>query len=658
MKRSLSLILAFALFFLFFIQMAGILVESIYILDLMSLGLDARALAVLFFFTPVILLPFRKRWPAWTIWLLFAILFVARGLVPYVGTALRLVCSGAAVGTILLLFPTLVTARGRGESARSFGLIASIGLALALTLSVLLRTLEFSLDYSLTSAGGWIGWGLGLLLGWTLTRLEWERPAVPAKKTPGATGAVIGIVLVLTLGYFAFSAPAVIARWTAGSYPLIVGAVSLLSVGWAVLLAARPGLLRRLSPRLLLLWNGLFTLSLAGTLLAHRVSFPASPDSPVVIVGAPTWLQQIPLALMLLLFPVLFADLSLFFTRLRQADPEPRALVPGLLLGSLILVVLVFANVFTNVWGYIEPVSTPFRNQFWLPYFLAAAGLTALALGKQPAESFPAQGWGRTALLGWAVVLGAAFLATLTTAVSTDRPRPGDPGKTSLLVLTYNIQAGNDTAAERSYDRQLALMQRLAPDLIALQETDTARLSINNDDLVRYFAGKLGYYSYYGPTTVTGTYGAAILSRYPLRNVHAVFSYSDRDEVGTSEAEITVGGKTLLIRDVHPDGSPAAKLAFARAMLQADAGRADVIMLGDFNMRIDNPAYQLLAATYPEAWTLVHAAGLAPDGTDVSDRIDHILISPDLGVRDPVYLPSPASASDHPAHWAVVYWEK
>ena len=39
---------------------------------------------------------------------------------------------------------------------------------------------------------------------------------------------------------------------------------------------------------------------------------------------------------------------------------------------------LVFFQIFTNVWGYVEPVSPWFRNKFWLPYLLLAGGTALL----------------------------------------------------------------------------------------------------------------------------------------------------------------------------------------------------------------------------------------------------------------------------------------
>ena len=221
-----------------------------------------------------------------------------------------------------------------------------------------------------------------------------------------------------------------------------------------------------------------------------------------------------------------------------------------------------------------------------------------------------------------------------------------------MVVMTYNIQAGNDGSAEKSYDRQLALIRQVSPDILALQESDTARIAFNNDDYVRYYAGKLGYYSYYGPTTVTGTFGTAILSKYPLRDTRSVFTFSDMDEIGTAGAEIEVGGRLLSIHDVHPDGSAMAKLALARNLLERSAGEESVIALGDFNLQETDEAYQLVAARYTEAWMSIQP-------TETGEGwIDHIFVSPGLGVRNPVYRLPPDSASDHPAYWTEIFWEK
>jgi endonuclease/exonuclease/phosphatase family metal-dependent hydrolase len=654
MRKYLPAVMLYALFFLFFIQMAGTLVQSIYVLDLMNTSLDARALGVLFFFSPLLLLPFNKKFPAWAVWSLAGLTILARAVTPSLPTSLRLVASGISVGASLCMLPFLLTAGVQGENRFQKSLMVAAGLALAVGLSTFLRTLNFGVDYSLTSSGAWSGWLLAVGLGASLTRLDWNETPSSKAGSRGVTSAVFGVFMVLTLVYFVFSAPAVLARWTEGNYVLIVALVSLLSLGVAFLFFWRPAFLQQISTRWLVLWNVFFTLSLAGVLLAHRIAFPSAPDSSLVVVGAPSWWQQALLILMLLLSPVIFVDAGLFFGRIRQAAPTPRAFIPGLLLGSLALVLLIFITIFTNVWGYIKPVSLPFRNMFWLPFSLVAAVLCLLSASRWPLEEASSPVPGRQVSLQWLADLVIFFAITFLYAGLSVRVRPGDPAKTSLVVMTYNIQQGNDGFAERSYDRQLALIRQVSPDILALQETDTTRISMNNEDYVRYFAGKLGYYSYYGPTTVTGTFGTAILSRYPLRNTRSVFTYSDTDEIGTAEAQVEVGGKIFFIYDVHPDGSPAAKLAFARSLVEHTQGETDVIALGDFNLREDQEAYQLVAASLTDAWKSLHPT----EKGEGKGWIDHIFVSANLGVKDPTYLLPPASASDHPAHWTKITWEK
>ncbi|MBN1267873.1 MAG: endonuclease/exonuclease/phosphatase family protein [Anaerolineales bacterium] len=659
MKKTNSGILIFGIFFLFLIQMAGSLVESIYILDLMNTSLDEKVLGLLFFFSPVLLFFYRKKRPVQTVWILFGLFFLARGLTPWLNTMGRMLASGIGTGTGLMLFPFLLTAGVKDDSDNRPALWVSAGLALAIGFSVFLRTVNYGLDYSLFPEGGWVGWGLGAALGFFLTRLNWTSPEKRQTNSRPSALAVTGIFLVLSLAWFAFSAPAVIARWTESDYRIIVMAVCLLALGWVGISLGRPGWIEIITPKWLQIWNLLFTLALILAIFAHRVPFPQTPDSPAVVVSAPTWLQQLPLVLMLLSFPVIFLNLRVFVNRIWQANPGPSDLVPGMFLGSLTLVVLVFLQIFTNVWGYVEPVSPWFRNKFWLP-FLLMAGLITLLIGRKGLSVLDNQPELKSALpSGWIVFLALIFLGTAGSALYTTRVRTFETRDNTLVVMTYNIQQANDNFGESSFKEQLALIREVAPDILALQESDSTRISLNNNDFVRYYAGKLGYYSYYGPTTVTGTYGTAILSRYPLQNTRTVFTFSDQDEVGTAEAEIEIGGRLFTIYNVHPDGSDTAMLVWAESLLERSQDKSNVIALGDYNLRDYEEAYQLIDDTYTNAWTSVYPSEVSPDGTDMSgeNRIDHIFFSESLTAVNPVYILPPESATDHPVHWAEIVWE-
>jgi endonuclease/exonuclease/phosphatase family metal-dependent hydrolase len=652
MQKPHLLVIVFGILFLFIIQSAGTLVEAIYILDLMNSNLDEKALGILFFFTPLLLLPLYKKYHRKLIWILFGILLITRGLCPYLDTTSRVLASGIATGASLSLFFLLMAVKPQA------GRWGAAGLALAVGLSTFLRTVGDGIEYSLTPAGGWVGWVLGILLGGLLTLSNLKSEMGAQQKGGKGTASIVGIYLIVTLIYFSFSAPAVIARWTEGNYTAIVGIVSLLSMGWVWISTSQPRLIKRISPRLLLIWNLLFTASLTLTILAHRVSFPPTLESPAVVVGAPSWLGQVPLGLMLLLFPVLFFDMQIFLQQAGPSAQSPRTLFIGILLGSVALVVLIFAHIFTNVWGYIKPISPFFRNTFWLSYFLLSGGISLLIGYTQRDEQYSAQKPEGASPWAWAVLLGVIFLATAVYALPARRFQMTGTGKQSLRVMTFNTQQSNDEYGEKSVDAQLALMRKVSPDVLALQETDSTRISLNNNDYVHYFAEKLGYYSYYGPTTVTGTFGTAILSKYPLLNTQSVFIYSDKDETGVAEAEIEVNGLRFSIYDVHPDSSDPAMMVFAQTLLARSKDKPYVIMLGDYNLRDYEEAYKLIDSVYTNAWVSVYPSEISDDGVDISgdNRIDHIFLSPNLKASNPTYILPPESATDHPVHWTDVLW--
>src|SRR6266498_4610335 len=658
MKKVFPILLAFAIVILFFIQLAGTLVESIYILDLMNLKLDEKVSGLLFFFVPLLLFPLFKKFPKQSAWVGFAILFISRGLLPDLSTSYRFLASGFGTSTAFSLFLLLLEAKPKGENGIQIGTLGSASFGLALAFSVFLRTWGDGLDISLIPEGRWLGWFFGSLLGASLTQLDWQRDNTRLNQRNNLTGATVGVILLLTLVWFSFSAPAVLARWTEGNYTLIVVTISLFAVGWIFISLARPQWLGRISSRILLLWNAFFTLSLTTTILTHSVSFPATADSALVVVTAPSPFAQISLALMLLLFPVIFLDMRLFLRQIQRAAPSASQLLPGILLGTLTMVLLIFAHIFTNVWGYVPPVSPLFRGKFWLPYFVLTGLITFLVWRVKASEN----GSERISIgrihPSWGLPLAVLFLGTVWMSIPGVPVQVDAAQRTSLIVMTYNTQQSNDDAGEKSFERQLALIHKVAPDVLALQESDSTRPALNNNDYVRYFADKLGYYCYYGPATVTGTYGTAILSKYPLLNTQTVFSYSDTDEIGISEAEIEVHGIRISIYDVHPDGSETAKLAFAKTLLERSQDKPYVIALGDYNLREDTKAYQLIDSVYIEAWRSIYPtnAGAAGTTSPDNDRIDHIFVSPSLSIKNPIYVLPPESASDHPVHWAEIYW--
>jgi endonuclease/exonuclease/phosphatase family metal-dependent hydrolase len=99
-------------------------------------------------------------------------------------------------------------------------------------------------------------------------------------------------------------------------------------------------------------------------------------------------------------------------------------------------------------------------------------------------------------------------------------------------------------------------------------------------------------------------------------------------------------------------------LVWAESLLERSKDKFNLIALGDYNLRDDEEAYQLISRVYPNAWEGAYPSKIGADGTDMSgeNRIDHIFYSQSLIVRNPVYILPPQSATDHPVHWAELIW--
>ena len=193
------------------------------------------------------------------------------------------------------------------------------------------------------------------------------------------------------------------------------------------------------------------------------------------------------------------------------------------------------------------------------------------------------------------------------------------------------------------------------PDVVGLVENDTNRIANGNADVVRYFADRLDMYSYYGPETVVGTFGVALLSKYPIEQARTVYHYSAREQEATVEAQITVGGRTFNVYVTHlASEDKDENLAQMIEILEMVQGKENVILLGDFNFRPDTPQYGLATETLDDSWLLRWPEGTIEQGIDPTRRIDHIFVSPGTQVADSRYLPS--TESDHPAMVSTLTW--
>ena len=676
----------FSILFLFFIQLTTVWVESIYRMSLIKLSPGKEMAGVLLLLLPLLLLLVGKRAERVVLWLSVLVLLTARALCPALGAVGLIIVAGTGVAGFLVILSYSLSVPYRF-------LQGDMGLAvgIAVLLSVTLRSWGSSLDVSMEGTTTVIGWLLVLYALHLFNREAggWRLEAVGKDTAYGLQFTVyrltsrgvlplLGLFSSFTFIYLVLSSPAVVSAWSGSNY-LIGTALLAASLAGVILWYAVYGHEEGVpSNKALIVANVFFAALLLEGIRLQIPALPAGPASPPSFAVPARWYMHLPFYLMFLLSPVLVINVRAI-SKL-HAFARPRSAVLPVMLGMCLLFVLALLLIFTNVWGYVGPIGHMLRNKFYFPFLLAGIGAVVPHLIPARREPRPpeaaASGLRPLGVAGWVL----AALAVGGVVWNAPKGHPAELDRRPLTIMTYNMQQGSEVGGDRNYREQLALLRKVNADIIGLQESDTARPSGGNVDAVRYFADGLGYFSYYGPNTVAGTFGTAILSRFPISNPRTFFTFSDVDETATAEGEIEVGGNTITFFCNHPAGHRESKTAHIEALAAEAAKYPRVISVGDYNFDQNSPWYQTITATLNDSWLSLYpdATGKLPqmmtgtfvptrktrrikvdqDGRlNMTDRIDHIFLSHNFRVLESYYLPPPDSETDHPAHWSVIGWE-
>jgi endonuclease/exonuclease/phosphatase family metal-dependent hydrolase len=199
-----------------------------------------------------------------------------------------------------------------------------------------------------------------------------------------------------------------------------------------------------------------------------------------------------------------------------------------------------------------------------------------------------------------------AFGALLTACAPfarSDTPTAAPPSETRRVV-TYNIHHGAGLDDRVDLERIAALLARLDPDVVALQEVDRGVTRSGGEDQARRLGDLLGMRHAFGAFMdyQGGQYGMAILSRCPIVNVNPA-RLPDGNEPRVALAvqfERPTGG-VLTVIDVHFDwvGDDAFRFAQARAVASVlHTLSTPYILAGDFN---DHPGSRTMALFHERA---------------------------------------------------------
>ena len=159
----------------------------------------------------------------------------------------------------------------------------------------------------------------------------------------------------------------------------------------------------------------------------------------------------------------------------------------------------------------------------------------------------------------------------------------------TLRILAYNVRHGNGMDEVVDLTRAAALINRLHPDVVTLQEIDNRVERTGGVDQSGRLGELTGMESAFGAFMEFqgGEFGMAILSRHPIVSSQNHMLPPGAEPRSVLEARIRVGdggGAEIVLAGVHFYRSAEERLAQAQRAVEILAERAvPVILAGDFN---------------------------------------------------------------------------
>ncbi|HEX7120890.1 MAG TPA: endonuclease/exonuclease/phosphatase family protein [Gemmatimonadaceae bacterium] len=202
-----------------------------------------------------------------------------------------------------------------------------------------------------------------------------------------------------------------------------------------------------------------------------------------------------------------------------------------------------------------------------------------------------------------------------------------------VRVVTYNIRHGRGQDDTVSLARTAAVLRRLAPDLVGLQEVDDRVRRSGGVAEAESLGTALGaqaafdaFMDYQG-----GRYGLAILSRHPVAATRSIpLPTGNEPRVALLVETVLPRGDTIAVITVHFDWVDADSFRFAQASALAavlDTLRRPWVLLGDFNDLPESRTLALFRARALEARKPEDARLTFP--SDEPDReIDYVFVAP------------------------------
>lgn len=116
----------------------------------------------------------------------------------------------------------------------------------------------------------------------------------------------------------------------------------------------------------------------------------------------------------------------------------------------------------------------------------------------------------------------------------------------------WTVHFGVDEAGRDSQHRMVSLIRDMKVDVIGLLETDLHRFVYGNRDLTRMIREELGYYVDLGPGPNKHTWGAALLSKFPIvESIHHLLPSPHGELAPAIQAKLLIDGQLVNVVVSH-----------------------------------------------------------------------------------------------------------
>ncbi|CAN6638693.1 protein Cwh43p [Trichomonascus vanleenenianus] len=155
------------------------------------------------------------------------------------------------------------------------------------------------------------------------------------------------------------------------------------------------------------------------------------------------------------------------------------------------------------------------------------------------------------------VILATTVLLALTCAIGFKRfhrpdPQPYHPEDKVMTAGIWTVHFGLDNDMWASETRMRDVIHELEIDVIGFLESDTQRAIMGHRDITQQIAEELGYYADFGPGPNKHTWGAALLSKFPiLKSTHHLLPSPVGELAPAIHATLDVYGKEIDVVVFH-----------------------------------------------------------------------------------------------------------